>query len=271
MALKRDSLRQMFRNGARPAEKDFKAFIESSIIFGDDGINLIDDGRKNGLKLTKSAASDDKKGETYQIQFGDDQIHTLQFSHAGDTGSAAVISLGINQQGISTNNVTVNGKAVIQARQGSFTQANADPPLQPKKGEVKPSPLACDGTWQTILYTKKICQAYEVVAQLTGDNQAMFVACVSTSQSPVTDKNTDKQSVFSKITEAVGNFIKKLFNISSTKIKITQSYSDWLSDRIRMRWVENYNSYSLQVMASSGDVYYSITQLWGNNYVNQND
>src|ERR1700761_4627042 len=100
MALKRDALKQKFRNGSRPTEKDFNNFIDSSIILEDDGIEFFD----NGLKLTKRATSVEK-GAVYQIQFGDTQINNLEFSYAEDAKSTLL--LGINQQGISTNKITV--------------------------------------------------------------------------------------------------------------------------------------------------------------------
>jgi hypothetical protein len=263
MALKRDVLKQKFRNGSRPTEKDFNTFIDSSIILEDDGIEFTD----NGLKLTKRASSIDES-TAYQIQFGDTQINNLQFSYAEDAKSTLL--LGINQQGISTNQITVDGDAVLRGRQGNFTQANVDAPPHPKKTTplpVPPNPLSCDGTWQTILYTKKICQAYEIVAQLDGMSKSVLVAIASTSESAVIDKNTDKRFFLTKIVDPVANLVKRLFNITNTKVNKTQCYSDWLSGRIKIKWVENYNSYSLQVKADVGDVYYSITQLWGDNYI----
>src|SRR5579863_4825279 len=118
MTLKRDTLKKQFRNGARPAEKDFGNFIESSIILEDDGIEFFD----NGLKLTKRATSTDK-GASYNIQFGDAQINNLEFSYAED--AKATLLLGINQQGVTTNKLAVTGPAAMQARQGTFTQQDA--------------------------------------------------------------------------------------------------------------------------------------------------
>jgi hypothetical protein len=260
MALPREKLKKKFRNGSRPNQDDFNDLINSDINSEDDGIEFFDDG----MKLTKPA-TDNKNDSSYQVQFGDASRTTLGFYHENDTSGPY---LSIASAGISTKGITAAGQVSMRARRGSFTQTNVldSPPKQPHVA----NPVIADDSWHTILYTSKICQAYEVVAQLVGDNQAMLVAFASTSQSPVTDKNTDEQSLFSRITNAVGNFVKKLFAISNTKINVTQSYSDWLSDRIRIKWVENYNSYSLQMKAGEGEIYYSITQLWDTDFITGN-
>jgi hypothetical protein len=257
MALPRKKLKEKFRNGARPSQKDFNDLIDSDINSEDDGIEFFEDG----IKLSRPAPDNktDKKNDAdYQIQFGDASRNTLGFYHESDISGPY---LSIAPAGILTKGITAQGEVSMRARRGNFTQKDVlgQPPRPPHVS----SPVTADNNWHTILYTSKICQAYEVVAQLDGDCQAMVVALVSTSQSPVTDKNTDKQSLVSRIVDSVANFVKRLLNISNTKIKITQSYSDWLSDKVRMKWVENYNSYSLQVKANSGHIYYSITQLWG--------
>lgn len=261
MALPRQILKSKFRNGSRPSQNDFNDLIDSDINLQDDGIGFF----AHGIKLTKPGTGD-KNDTSYQIQFGDASRNTLEFYHENDT-SASFLSIG--SAGISTKGITADGQISMRARRGSFTQKNVldSPPKQPNVL----NPVNGNNSWHTILYTSKICQAYEVVAQLVGDNQAMLVACASTSASPVTDKNTDKQSLFSRIIDVVGNFVKKLFRTSNTKINITQSYSDWLSDRIQIKWVENYNSYSLQVKARDGHIYYSITQLWGADFITENN
>jgi hypothetical protein len=153
----------------------------------------------------------------------------------------------------------------MRARLGSFTQKNVlnPPPKAPKPA----NPVIGDGSWHTILYTPKICQTYEIVAQLEGNANAMLLAFASTSESQTTDPKTDKKSALTRMIDNVGNFVQKLFGIANTKINVTQSYSDWLNDRIRIKWVEDDDSYSLQVKAASGHIYYAITQLWGADFI----
>jgi hypothetical protein len=261
MALNRDALKKRFRDGSRPGQADFKEFIDAGINMADDGIGLLNDG----IKLSKRAVYP-ATGTAFKIEFGDDTINTLEVHHAqSNPATTAPPLLSVSAAGLSVAGITINGTAAMNGRRGNFTQSDVSNP--PSHIPKETSPAVADNSWKTILYTRKVCQAFEIVAQLEGSNQSMLVAFATTSESANTDRNTDKQSIFSSVINSVGTFVKKIFGISNTKIRVTQSYSDWLKDSIKIKWVENYNSYSLQVKAESGNIYYAITQLWGADFM----
>jgi hypothetical protein len=179
--------------------------------------------------------------------------------------------LSISDAGLSVTGITVNGVVSMKTRRGSFTQTNVL--KAPANDPADPNDI-----WQTILHTAKDCQAYEIVAQLEdgvtnpkfASTKCMLVAYASTSQSPVTNENEERQSDIELLWDKLETYVKGIFGITNHKIKVIQSYSAWGKNRIRLKWVENYDSYSLQVKADTGKVYYAITQLWGPDFIAQN-
>lgn len=260
MALNRDALKKRFRDGSRPSASDFEQLIDSGVNSVDDGIAFLNDG----IKLSKRSKSTNT-GPAYKLEFGDDDINTLEVYHVQnspskqDDSSNPVLSIG--EDGLSTSKIVVDGLDIRKTIWGTFTQDDvSNPPSGPPRIT---NPIACNGSWHTILYTRKICQAYEIVAQLDGDGKSMLVAVASTSEST----NTVGEKWLGRVKNKVAYLFTKLFGISNNKVRATQSYSDWLTGRIAIKWVENDSSYSLQVKSKSGKIYYAITQLWGDNFI----
>lgn len=268
MALNRSELKTKFKNGSRPSQTQFGQFIDAGINLADDGIEVF----PNGISFSKGGTSN-YQGPTYQIKFGDTTINTLEFCHNGQKMKAL---LTLSDAGVTTGGMVVEGRLSAKKTFGVFSQA--DVAGAPSPSQAVQSPLTGDGTWQTILHTSKICQAYQIVAQLdTSYNDqnpaddttdSMLMAYALTSASAVKDLNS--VSVITRMVNSVANLFKKAFGISNTKIQYAQAYSDWLNNKIKIKWVEDGDSYYLQMRAETGKIYYSITCLWDKGYVQKN-
>lgn len=265
MALNRSELKTKFKNGSRPNQTHFGQLIDAGINFTDDGIQILPDG----ICFSKGGTSN-YDGKKYQIKFGDDTINTLEFCRNWQKPRPL---LTLADTGLTTGAMIVEGSLTAKRRSGIFSQV--DVAGAPKPSDTSSSPLTGNGSWQTILHTAKICQAYEVVAQLytAGRNHSpssettdsMLIAHVLTSASVITDPG--RISVFTRVVDWVAKVFKKVFGISHTKIRFVQAYSDWLNNRIKIKWVEGKDSYSLQIKAQSGKIYYSVTCLWDKEFV----
>lgn len=236
--LNRASLTELFKEGKRPSEEDFKALIDSTLNKIDDGI---DKDFKHGLELSPLESEGkvislykniEDKDASWNFKVLDDvnrNENTLQISSKENKGIKILDSgfVGVNKT--PEYHLDVEGAIASKQRVGTF-----------KRGNVLPN-----GMWHTILDNLEGCQMFEVTACAKGQ------------------KNKGKYAFLYAL--AIN-----AYSGSGGCIRHFQNYYKWWCfwKRIRLRWIGTPFNYKLQIKTvtdygTNGTLEYQITKLHG--------
>ena len=239
----RETLKNYFKNGARPSEENFGSLIDSMINKADDGIskNLTD-----GLLLAPE---------------GEDSNRTLSFiNKIGEERPAWSVELlkgetpGLGIMQPTSNNTQEDETRMFFHNNGNIgihtdtpktdLEVNGILGIQSRIGTYKFAAVPADGSWHTVIDGLDGINGFEVMAQV-GLNR------------------TGKHALLHAMAFAT-------FGQFKNRIRRTQaSFGWWWWNRLAIRWTGSQDNYKLQLKTRSNygkdvKIKFYITKLWGN-------
>jgi hypothetical protein len=257
----RENLRNLFKNGLIPSEKDYALLIESTINKLDDGFSK---NEVDGLKITK-AANSEKLISFYTEIDEDDAAFSIQLNQTPKPGIAITAfnnqkeytdienklpqpsydplqynsksfcfdadgNVGIGRLSNDNYKLDVNGFAGFGGRIGNIT-----------------SKIPADGKWHPIITNLNNCQAFEIIASTGKKEKGRFAILHAIALSAFGGKK------------------------AKGKINKTSSYYGFCWNKISLKWTGSAKNYALQMRTGRnyGDnvfIIYYITELWNNRF-----
>ena len=238
----REQLKEFFRNGKIPSEKNYSDLINSMVHKVDDGFSKDEinglrisstEEEKNLISFYKDLNEQDPffliaKEELdptcltlkpFEVQEGtNSEKETSFFFHTNG-------NLGIGKKCDDTFKVEVNGFIGMQGRIGTYNSGS------------RPA----DGKWHTILEKLDHCQAFEIMGR-TGK------------------KGSGRFALMRAI--ALG-----VYGPRGSKIKKTQTNYGFFWNKLNLRWTGTTHEYNLEIRSNSNygedvNIHYTITRLW---------
>ncbi len=251
----RDTLKNFFRKGALPSERQFHDLIDSALNMVDEGFSKTPD---NGIEVAT-------QGEHHTL---------MSFSRAEEPGRFDW-SLGFtrdrernalsfsarDQEGNETPSVTLDpgGKVGVNTQAPEFALDVAGVIRSQGRIGVGPdgnSSVPADGKWHDITGPLDGCQAFEVMAG-------------------VGKKRTGKYALMHAFALNTFNPAGFLFNFLNLKKRISyhQAHYRSLGDKLKLRWSGTNREYRLQLKSNSdyGDgirIRFYLTRLWFDSFMN---
>ena len=239
----RETLKNYFKNGARPTEENFESLIDSMINKADDGISKdLDDG----LILAPEGEDSDRtlsffnqigaEHPEWSVELTNNEAPGLGIVQpAHEEGEADQTRLFFHKKG--TIGVHTNAPKTDFDVDGVFGAKS-------RIGTYKMATVPADGNWHTVLDNLDGINGYEVVAQVGKDKMGKHALLHATALST--------------------------FGQLKNRIRRTQSsYGWWWWNRLAIRWRGDTQNYRLELKTRSNygrdiQIKYYITQLWGN-------
>lgn len=240
--LNRETLYELFKNGKRPTEDDFKDLIFSMINKLDDGISK---DFHHGLELAPQGMTGEKLLSFFHRVDDPDPAWTVGITSKeeggglsmenGKTQNSAIYIDGDGQVGIGTKypkaRLDVPGTAAITTLKGNYADGT----------------VAADGQWHTLLTDLEGCNIYNIIACANGEQGEGKYAMVHATAVNAYDGRK-------------GRF------------RTTRNWYGWYWwRRIQLRWTGNPFSYNLQMRTRSNYgkdavIHYQIMELWKNQF-----
>ncbi|MCB0374835.1 MAG: hypothetical protein KDD04_02855 [Sinomicrobium sp.] len=240
--LNRETLYELFKNGKRPTEDDFKDLIFSMINKLDDGIAKDFD---HGLELAPQGTSGEKLLSFFHRVDDPDPAWTLGISSKeeggglnvenGETQESAVYISAEGNVGMGTKypkaKLDVQGTLAVKTLNGNYAEGT----------------VAADGQWHTLLTDLEGCNIFNVVACANGQ------------------QGEGKYALLHAIAVNAYDGKRGSFNKS-------QNWYGWYWwRRLQIRWIGNPFSYDLQIRTRSNYgkdavIRYQIMELWKNRF-----
>ena len=238
----RETLKNYFRQGKRPSEKDFEDLIDSTL-------NTLDDGFSGSPQIGIGLAPHSQHGtiiSTYRNPGDanpvweiaiDKENGDLQFKRQQDEDSRKVFTLKYDPENINSQEIVVEGTICSPARKGTY-----------KTGTVP-----ADGKWHDLLGEEKLlqegCLAFEVVAGCGERNKGRYALVVAT------------------VLHCFG---------SKPRIHMVRSHFGYFGHKIALRWVKIKGRFTCRLQIKTRSEYgedtviqYQITNLWDNPFMEQ--
>lgn len=238
--LNRETLYELFKNGKRPTEEDFKDLIFSMINKLDDGLSKDFD---HGLELAPQGTSAEKLLSFFHRIDDPNPAWTIGILDKED-GGGINIENGDTQQ--SALYIDKDGKIGIGTKQPK-TLADIQGMLSVKslQGNYAEGVIAADAQWHTVLNNLEGCTAFQVLACANGK--------------PGEGKYAMLHAIAVNAYAGKGGAVKKV-----------QNWYGWQWWRkVEIRWIGTPFNYQLQLRSRSnyGDgaaINYQIMELWKN-------
>ena len=238
----RETLKNYFKKGSLPSEKEFANLIDSMLNTIDDGFEKTED---EGLKISALGNSDTLAGFYRDIE-QKSAIWSMEFKAPEDRllfkgRQGTVLSLGHDGRvGINTDTpaaeLDVSGTLASRGRMGTF------------EGKHKNGRVPADGKAHTILEGLDGCRAFEIMAGAGGGNKSGQYA----------------------LTHAVA---MSTFN-DKTDIDLRQAWYGSRCNRIKLWWEGKQQNYRLKIKTcccygEGAAIRYHITDLWFDPYMKE--
>ena len=240
--LNRETLYELFKNGKRPAEQDFRDLIFSMVNKLDDGISKDFD---HGLELAPQGNSAEQLLSFFHRIDDSEPAWSLGLS-SKEEGGGLSIKNGATEE--STMYIDTEGKVGIGTTYPKTTlDVQGTLSVKSIKGNYAAGTIAADGKWHTLITDLEGCNMFNVVACANGkQGEGKYALMHAVAINAYAGKK--------------GTFIKK------------QNWYGWQWWRkLQIRWTGNPFSYHLQLRTQSNygedaPINYYITQLWENQF-----
>ncbi|MDO5968966.1 hypothetical protein Q4Q35_04025 [Flavivirga aquimarina] len=239
--LNRQSLKTLFRAGARPKESNFSSLIDSMINKIDDGISKT---KEDGLILSPEGKESDKVLSVFESVEDELPQWSLTLNQEEDKGLSIVApvtktevtdvihfqktgAIGIGTKTPKTT-LEIDGVLGVDSRIGTYKLAS----------------VPADGNWHDVITGLNGCAAFEVIAQVGKEKAGKYALLHA---------------------HAISTFGK-----SRHRIRRTQAYYGWFWNKIAIRFTGSTYNYKLQLKTRSDygysqKIHFHIVRLWDNN------
>lgn len=242
----RDELRKHFRKGNVPSEKHFKSLIDSMANKLDDGFSKTEE-----YGMMMSPLGDSSRILSF-FRSIDDPIPQWAFSRkTGDNAGLELSEPGeaphlFLKARSDRNDFSWGESEEIKIGVGTsnpkvMLDVNGFAGIQGRVGLYKQGGIPADRQWSPILSNLSGCHCYEIVAKIVSKK--------------------DRQSFLQATVASVNG------GLLGSKIKSVKTYTGWIWNRIRLRWVGTKSNFGLEISSARnwGDeakVIYYVNKLW---------
>ncbi len=238
----REQLKEFFRNGKMPSEKNYSDLINSMVHKVDDGFSK---DEINGLRI--SSTEEAKNLISFYKDLNEQDPFFLIAKDELDPTSLALKPFEL-AEGVKSGNDNsfffhTNGKLGIGTKcDDTFKmEVNGFVGMQGRIGTYNSGSRPADGKWHTILEKLDHCQAFEIMARAGKKGTGRFA-----------------------LMHAV---VLGVYGPRGSKIKKTQTYYGFFWNKLNLRWTGTTHDYRLEIRSNSnyGEdvlIHYTITRLW---------
>ncbi len=238
--LNRQSLKTLFKAGARPKESNFSSLIDSTINKLDDGISK---NMEDGLMLSPEGKESDRVLSVFESIEDELPQWSVTLDEEEDKG-LSIIAPVTKTEATNVIHFQKTGHVGIGTKTPKTTlEVDGVLGTNTRIGTYKLASVPADGNWHDILTHLDGCVAFEVLAQVgkekTGKYALLHAHALST------------------------------FGKSHHKIRKTQAHYGWFWNKIDIRFSGTTYNFKLQLKTRSNYgnsqvIHFHITKLWDN-------
>lgn len=239
--LNRQSLKALFRAGARPKESNFSSLIDAMINKIDDGISKTKD---DGLILSPEGKESDRVLSIFENI--EDELPQWSLTLNQDEDHGLSITAPINKTEVTdVIHFQKTGAIGIGTKQPKTTlEVDGILGVNSRVGTYKLATVPADGKWHDVITNLDGCVAFEVIAQVGKEKAGKYALLHA---------------------HAISTFGK-----SHHRIRKTQAHYGWFWNKIAIRFIGTTYNYRLQLKTCSDygnfqKIHFHIARLWDNN------